>query len=136
MNLKDPEAMNEIIGNVLRVGVIVSAAIILVGVILLVANSGLSGTASSLVYNQNQIPHGTFDVSLAGLLKGLTTLQPDSLIELGAIVLIATPVSRVLISVFLFAAEGDRLYVYITIVVLALLLFSILVTPFIPLFHA
>jgi len=136
LNLKDPEAMNEIIGNVLRVGVIVSAAIILVGVILLVANSGLSGTASSLVYNQNQIPHGTFDVSLAGLLKGLTTLQPDSLIELGAIVLIATPVSRVLISVFLFAAEGDRLYVYITIVVLALLLFSILVTPFIPLFHA
>jgi uncharacterized membrane protein len=42
----------------------------------------------------------------------------------------------VLISVLLFAAEGDRLYVYITAVVLALLLFSMLVTPFIPAFNA
>jgi len=136
LNLKDPETMNEIVGNVLRFGVLVSAAIIVIGVVLLVGNNGLSETSSALIYNPNQVPHGTFDVSLAGLLKGLVAFQPYSLIELGAIILIATPVSRVLISVFLFAAEGDRLYVYITAVVLVLLLFSILVTPFIPVFHA
>jgi uncharacterized membrane protein len=136
LNLKDPEAMNEVIGNVLRAGVVASAAVILIGTILLVATSGFSGTSMALTYNPNQIPHGTFDVSIAGLVKGLIGFQPYSIIELGVIILLATPVSRVLISVLLFAAEGDRLYVYITAVVLALLLFSMLVTPFIPAFNA
>lgn len=136
MNLKDPETMNEVVGNVLRFGVLTSAAVILIGTVLLVAASGSSGISSSLTYNPNQIPHGTFDVSLSGLANGLVGFQPYSLIELGVIILLATPVSRVLISVFLFAAEGDRLYVYITAVVLALLLFSILATPFISVFNA
>ena len=136
MNLKDPETMNEVVGNVLRFGVVAAAVVILIGTVLLVANSGFSGISNALTYNPNHIPHGTFDVSLIGLVKGLVGFQPYSVIELGVIVLIATPVSRVLISVLLFAAEGDRLYVYITIVVLALLLFSMLVTPFIPVFNA
>jgi len=75
-------------------------------------------------------------VSLSGLLNGIVSFAPFSWIELGVIILIATPVARVLISVFLFAAEKDRLYVLITAVVLALLLFSMLVTPSIPGFHA
>ena len=136
MNLKDPEMMNEVVGNVLRYGVITSSVVILIGTALLVANSGFSGMSNALTYNPNQIPHGTFGVSLSGLVSGLIRFQPYSLIELGVIILLATPVSRVLISVFLFAAEGDRRYVYITAVVLALLLFSILVTPFIGVFNA
>ncbi|MGP8125530.1 MAG: DUF1634 domain-containing protein [Nitrososphaerales archaeon] len=136
MNLRDPETMNEVVGNVLRFGVLLSAAVILIGTALLIANSGFSGVSGALTYNPNQIPHGTFDVSLSALASGLAGFQPYSLIELGVIILLATPVSRVLISVFLFAAERDRLYVYITAVVLALLLFSILVTPFISIFNA
>ncbi len=136
MNLRDPETMNEVVGNVLRFGVLLSAAVILIGTALLIANSGFSGVSGALTYNPNQIPHGTFDVSLSALASGLVGFQPYSLIELGVIILLATPVSRVLISVFLFAAERDRLYVYITAVVLALLLFSILVTPFISIFNA
>lgn len=136
MNLKDPETMNEVVGNVLRFGVLASSIVILVGTALLVANSGFSGISGALTYNPNQIPHGTFDVSLSGLVKGLTGFQPYSLIELGVIILLATPVSRVLISVFLFAVEGDKVYAYITAIVLALLLFSILLTPFIGVFNA
>jgi uncharacterized membrane protein len=127
--------MSAVIGNVLRYGVVLSAAVIVFGVILLAAASGGSDSASALTYYPNTVPHGNFDVSLQGLLTGLSGFKPFSWIELGVIFLIATPVSRVLISVFLFAAERDRLYVVITGVVLVLLLFSMLVTPFIPLFQ-
>ncbi|MDE1853300.1 MAG: DUF1634 domain-containing protein [Thaumarchaeota archaeon] len=136
MNLKDPESMNAIIGNFLRAGVLVSAAVIVFGLAELAVSAGGSDASGSLLYNPNAIPHGNFDVSLPTLVNGLMGLQPYALIELGAIILIATPVSRVLISVFLFAAEKDRLYVVVTAVVLALLLFSMLVTPFIPVFNA
>lgn len=135
MNLRDPETMNQVIGNALRIGVVASAMIVFVGVLLLVANNGLSASSSDLTYNANTVPHGTFDISLADLFSGLLSLQPYSVIELGIIVLLATPVTRVVISVFLFAAEGDRLYVYITVIVLTMLLFSMLLTPFIPLFR-
>lgn len=136
MNLKDPESMNVVIGKALRYGVLISALIIIIGVIRLAGTSGLSGTSALLVYNPNTIPHGTFDVSISGFFSGLARFDSISLIELGAVVLIATPVSRVVISVFLFSAEGDRHYVIITAIVLALLLFSMLVTPFIPGFYS
>ena len=43
---------------------------------------------------------------------------------LGLLLLIATPVARVAFSIVAFALEGDRLYVAITAVVLALLVLS------------
>ncbi len=135
MNLKDPESMNAVIGSVLRYGVVISAVAVLFGTFLLASSVGTSDSGGILTYNPNRVPHGNFDVSLQGLFGGLAEFNAYSWIELGVILLIATPVSRVLISVFLFAAEKDRLYVAITAIVLTLLLFSMLVTPFIPLFH-
>jgi uncharacterized membrane protein len=44
----------------------------------------------------------------------------------GLLLLVATPVARVIFSAIAFALEGDRTYVVITLVVLALLLFSLL----------
>ncbi len=136
MNLKDPESLGSVVGHVLRYGVILSAAITIFGTALLVAEDGFSGVQATLTYNPSVVPHGNFEVSFSALLSGLGTLQPFAYIELGVLILLATPVSRVLISVFLFAAEGDRLYVYITAVVLVVLLFSIFVTPLIPGFNA
>jgi uncharacterized membrane protein len=136
MNLRDPESMNLVIGRVLRYGVILSGLIIILGTIGLAVSKGTTDTGGFLIYNASTVPHDGIDVSPTGLLHGLATFSAFSWIELGVVVLIATPVSRVLISVFLFAAEKDRLYVLITAVVLAILLFSILVTPSIPDFHA
>jgi uncharacterized membrane protein len=135
MNLRDPESMNLVIGNVLRYGVVLSAAVILFGTILLAAANGTSDHSTLTKYLQDQVPHlQGFDSSFQSLYSGLVSFSAFAWIELGVILLIATPVSRVLVSVFLFAAERDRLYVMVTAVVLALLLFSMLVTPFIPLF--
>jgi uncharacterized membrane protein len=47
---------------------------------------------------------------------------------LGILILIATPVARVAFSVFAFAEERDRMYVIVTLIVLALLLFSLSAT--------
>ncbi len=136
MSTKDPESMSTVIGNVLRYGVFLSAAVTLLGTVLLAVQTGASGIGQFLTYNSAQVPHGTFPVSLSSLASGLARAQPYAIIELGVILLIATPVSRVSMSVFLFAAEGNRKYVAITAIVLALLLFSMLVTPFIPGFNA
>jgi len=135
MNLRDPESMNAIVGNVLRYGVILSAITVFLGVVLLASANGTSDSSSALQYYPSQVPHGDFPVSFQALYNGLASFSSFAWIELGVIFLIATPVSRVLISVFLFAAERDRLYVAITAVVLAMLLFSMLLTPFIPLFQ-
>ena len=136
MNLRDPESMNVVIGKVLRYGVLLSGLIIILGTAGLALANGSTDTSSFLNYNPGSIPHDSIDVSPSGLVHGIVAFAPFSWIELGVLVLIATPVSRVLISVFLFAAERDRLYVLITAVVLALLLFSMLVTPSIPWFNA
>lgn len=44
--------------------------------------------------------------------------------QLGVLLLIATPVARVLFSFFAFLMEKDYLYVFITFIVLAILVFS------------
>ena len=135
MNLRDPESMTAVIGNLLRYGVILSALIVNAGTIRLVTVSGFSDINDLLAYSATTFPHGAFSLTFSGFFGGLAALDPYSLIELGVIVLIATPVTRVAASVLLFAAERDRIYVVITTVVLGLLLFSMLATPFIPAFH-
>lgn len=135
MNLRNPDSMNAVISAVLRYGVVISAVIIAVGTVLLVARSGTGEVSGLVTYYPSQVPHGNFDVSLGGLLAGLRNLEALSIIELGVLVLLSTPVARVLASIFLFAAEGDRTYAFITAAVLLLLLFSMVVTPFIPGFN-
>ncbi len=135
MNLKDPRSMSKILGVVLRSGVVLSGVIITLGTALFIANHSLDDTSSYLTYNPSVIPHGNFPVTLTSIASGLASLDPFSIIALGFIVLLATPVARVALSLFLFAAERDRKFVYLTATVLAILLFSILATPLIPFFN-
>lgn len=127
--------MNALISGLLRYGVILSATIIGIGTVLMLLGNWGQDISQLVVYNPNQLPHGNFDPSLGHMVAGLASLNPQSIIELGVLVLLATPAARVLLSVLLFSAEGDRTYAYITAVVLCLLLFSMLVTPYIPGFN-
>ena len=135
MNLKDPASMTSILGIVLRSGVVLSGLVIAIGTALFVANHSMDDTSTYLAYNPNLVPHGNFPASLGAVASGVASLEPVSIIQLGFLILLATPVARVALSLFLFAAEKDRIYVYITAAVLAILLFSMLVTPLIPLFN-
>ncbi|MBX5449742.1 MAG: DUF1634 domain-containing protein [Thermogemmatispora sp.] len=104
-----------VIGWILQGGVLVSAAIIMVGVVWLFLQPGGSATTSVA-----RFPHSLPDLAL-GLLQG----QAVALIVLGLAVLIATPVLRVATSIIAFALERDLLYVLITLVVLLILLYSL-----------
>jgi len=103
-----------IIGWILRGGVILSASIILLGLLLLLSHpGGLS--------QQQYFPHTLRQVEI-----GLLTLQPQAVIALGLLLLIATPVATVSASVVSFALEHDRPYVVIALIVLATLITSFL----------
>ncbi len=135
MRLREPDSMNRLLSRALRYGVVLSAAVLLVGTILLAASIGSDVIDPYVAYNPSQVPHSNFDLSPDAFARDLLALKPFAVIELGVFFLIATPVSRVTLSALLFAAERDRTYVYITLGVLALLLFSMLVTPLIPGFN-
>ncbi len=120
------QPMVRVISTLLVIGVALSAAVLAAGLALL-AVSGQTGyhdvlTPELLVARQGTV---AFPRTIGGVLQGVLDLKPFAVIELGALLLIATPVLRVAVSVVLFSAERDRVYVAITLVVLFLLLVSV-----------
>jgi uncharacterized membrane protein len=63
--------------------------------------------------------------TLRGIVHGAIRLEPKSIIQLGLVVLIATPVARVVYCVVGFARQRDRLYVVVSSLVLAVLIYSL-----------
>ena len=59
------------------------------------------------------------------MLAGVLAREPKALMQLGLMILVATPLARVAFSVVGFALERDRLYVALTLAVLALLLLGL-----------
>ena len=111
------------VGLVLRYGVIASFTIIAIGSALLFLEGQTGyyplGTAEQLFDRHNE-----FLIGLVPLLQGVITAKPYAIIDFGLLVLLATPIARVLISVFLFLEERRYAFVLITVTVLGLLLFS------------
>ena len=103
-----------VISGVLRGGVLLSVAVILAGVCYYYALRLLG-----------HLPYTTFPDTLAEVGAGLKAAQPTAIITAGLLVLLATPVLRVAVSIVAFAIEKDRTYIIITAIVLAILLFSI-----------
>ena len=64
--------------------------------------------------------------TLNGILRHAFTFHGQGIIQLGLVLLIATPVARVAFALWGFAAERDRMYVIFTGVVLIVLLYSLL----------
>lgn len=106
-----------VISNVLRGGVLISAITITAGVLLFYIRS--AQTAQGLL--DHPFPH-----TLAAVLSGLALGDPIAIIALGLLLLLATPVVRVAVSIFAFALERDWRYVAITALVLAILIASFL----------
>lgn len=108
-NIEDAEIW---ISKTLRVGVVLSAVITGLGLLLFVL-TGSSG-----------YPGESFPTSLAGILKGLFAFKPYAIILSGLFVLILTPVLRVGVSIITFLIEKDYLYVTITATVFVILIIS------------
>jgi uncharacterized membrane protein len=108
------------VGVFLRTGVLLAAAIVLTGGILYLAHA--HGPRSD--YRHFQAEPAQF-THFSSILQGVATLDPQSIIMLGLLVLIATPVARVVMCIAGFLFERDRLYVAISSIVLAILLYSL-----------
>ncbi len=119
------------IGVLLRYGVIVSSVIIAIAVILMPFKIGTySGTPPSLdeAFKTN---YGATVLSIGSLFKGLASLNPLSVAEIGVIVLLAIPLFRVAAGGLMFAYERDWKYVLISSLVLGVLLFAtFIIGPF------
>lgn len=104
--------IGNVIGNLLRLGVIISAAIMLIGYLML-AITGKTG------YPAGYHPH-----SFAAIFAGVAALKPYAIMMLGIFCLILTPVFRVFVSIYSFYKEHDYLYVGITSFVMLVLIIS------------
>ncbi|HEY7637439.1 MAG TPA: DUF1634 domain-containing protein [Gemmatimonadales bacterium] len=112
-----------LISNVLRVGVITSLVTILLGTVIAFAHHPEYITSPRELLHLTR-PSDTGPHTLREVLTGLANLRGQAIVVLGLLILIATPVVRVAVSILLFLEEGDRTYVAITSTVLALLLLS------------
>lgn len=110
-----------IIGTLLRVGVMLAAAVVLLGGLVYLARHGHE------VVNYTTF-HGEPDSlkTMAGIVQGVFAFRGQAIIQLGLLLLIATPIARVVFSAIAFAIEHDYMYVIITLIVLAVLLYSLL----------
>lgn len=111
--------MEQLIGQVLRLGVLISGTVAIIGGIWYLFQKG-SGTPYYTTFNGE--PAGY--TSLTGIFKGLATGSASEIIQLGVVILIATPIVRIFFSLASFVIERDRLYVIITSIVLLIILFS------------
>src|SRR5215471_13436282 len=106
------DSIPSIIGWILQMGVLLSAGIIMIGLLMLsFYGKGLS--VSVLL---------TFPQTFSQIWLGLQVLQPQSIIALGLLLLIVTPILRVAVSIVAFALERDLRFVVITALVLGILI--------------
>ncbi len=119
------EQMDRIIGNLLRLGVIVSALVVSAGGILYLARHGGEQGARESLRKWDERTEPEELRSPGGILHKCMALSGRGLIMLGLLILIATPVARVIFSTAAFALQRDYLYIVFTLVVLAILLYSL-----------
>lgn len=117
--MKDKD-IQVILGTLLRIGVLVSMLVVLVGgVIFLISESG------------TVVDYSIFKPEVDSLskpleiIKMLPTLNGKAIIQFGILLLIFTPISRVIFSIVTFSLEKDYMYVFIGLIVLAIIMVSL-----------
>jgi uncharacterized membrane protein len=126
------------IGVLLRVGVTAAAALILMGGVIYLINHGTDPAEARGTFQEMppefSRPGAIFRGALFGRASDDNPQGPEllagqgrgrALIQLGLLLLIATPVMRVVVSVYAFTRERDLLYVAFTLIVLAVLLYGL-----------
>ena len=112
--------IENILGNLLRAGVIFSAVIVFCGAVVYVARHGRAPADYHVFQGEPSELR-----SVPGIVRDAVDVSGRGIIQLGLLFLIATPVARVIFSIWGFAAERDRMYVVFTAIVLAILIFSL-----------
>jgi uncharacterized membrane protein len=113
--------MEVAIGNLLRAGVVLAAAVGLIGGVAYFSSHGAQPTDFHAFHGVDprlRSIHRVVDAALAR--------DSAAIMQLGLLLLVATPIVRVALSLVAFARHRDAMYVAVSAVVLSLLLFSLL----------
>ncbi len=116
----DDQQMDQIISAILRIGVGVSALAVLVGGILYLRHYGFDQPGYRVFHGEPSDLR-----NIPGIIRNALAFHGRGIIQFGLLLLIATPVVRVTFSIIGFALQRDRVYVMVTMIVLALLLYSL-----------
>ncbi len=114
------QQLAELIGRLLAIGVAVAAVVVLAGGIV-----DLAASARETFDYRRMEPLPSSLRHADGIVGGAVKLQGPALIQLGILLLIATPVARVAFAAVAFMRQRDRLYVTATLIVLCFLLFGL-----------
>ncbi|MHA4893183.1 DUF1634 domain-containing protein [Pedobacter sp. PWIIR3] len=109
-----------ILGTLLRVGVVASMIVVFTGGMIYLFTR-YSEAVDYSVFDPNK--SGLF--SIASVYRGVLNLDGNAIAQFGVLLLIFTPVARVVFSVFSFLIERDYLYVVIGLLVLTVILISL-----------
>ena len=113
--------IEEVVADLLRAGVAISALVVLAGAYLYLVRYGHSAADYGVFHGEPSDLR-----NLRGIVHSARQVRSRGIIQLGLLCLIATPVARVAFSIWGFAAEHDRLYMIFTGIVLIILLYSLL----------
>lgn len=108
--------MRNLLGTLLRIGVLMSASIVFSGgVLFFIQHPGLK-IDYTIFKSEPERLRNVHTILLEAL-----QFKSRSIIQFGLLLLIATPVARVLFSLIGFMIEKDRIYIVITLIVLVIL---------------
>jgi uncharacterized membrane protein len=113
-------AIERMLSVLLRAGVVISGVIVFSGGIYFLARHGHEFADHHTFHGEPSV-----DRIVGQIIAGAMALRARSIIQLGLLVLIATPIARVAFSLAAFTLERDRAYVVISAIVLTILLYSL-----------
>ena len=114
------ERVEQVMGYLLRAGVVLAAIVVGAGGIFYLIRYGATSPDYRVFRGE---PADLRSVS--GILDDAIDLRSRGVIQLGLLLLVATPVTRVAFSIFAFARQHDLTYVLLTLIVFALLIWSL-----------
>ena len=114
------EKMEWVISLLLRIGVISAAAVVLAGGILYLHQFG-----DVFPHYQTFQGEPPYLRTLGGILSSAMSLDSRGIIQLGLVLLVLTPVARVVFSVVAFTRQRDFFYAGVTLFVLGVLLYNL-----------
>jgi uncharacterized membrane protein len=119
-DLRQDHRLEDLVGKTLRCGVIASVLVTLVG--------GVAYLTSGVTRVDYHSFHGepVFLRRLPGIVADAAASDPRGIMQLGIVILLVTPLVRVVLSAISFAIQHDLLYVVVTAMVFSVLLFSLL----------
>ncbi|MEE1884876.1 DUF1634 domain-containing protein [Pedobacter flavus] len=109
-----------ILGTLLRVGVISSMVIVTIGCVMYL----FEHAHETVNYSEFRIDFNTYD-SIPKIYRDLMLFKSSAIIQFGILLLIFTPILRIIFSIYSFILEKDYLYVVIGLIVLSIILLSL-----------